>query len=312
MTNKNYAHITFVLDSSGSMGTIKKDTIGGYNEFLRQQKFLTGKLTYTHVEFSSGNPEHRKNERVTRHLITYLPAKCPPLWAIGNNAPPVAVPFIGQISCNTTTNIVIGTSAMVPLLPANNLWIPPVQQWTGGRSTNQYATVENCIDISKAVELTENTYLPSGGTPLLDSIGRAIFETGEVLLALPEDERPDRVLFVILTDGEENVSQEYTKEDIKAIQQHQETKYAWDFMFLGANMDAIAVGGSYGFNSLRTANFCASSAGIGGTFSTLTEKVSTYRCATSKVDATASLNLTSADRTKCMGGDTTTGSGSVS
>ena len=82
--------------------------------------------------------------------------------------------------------------------------------------------------------------VPRGMTALLDAVGRAIAETGERLAAMPEPDRPGLVVFVIVTDGQENSSKEYTKPQIKEMIERQQNDYKWQFTFLGANQDAFA------------------------------------------------------------------------
>lgn len=91
------------------------------------------------------------------------------------------------------------------------------------------------------------TLIPRGGTPLLQALGRTIENTGKRLAALPEAERPARVVMIVITDGEENSSHGYTKEQIRAMVTHQETVYNWKFVYLGANVDAFREGASMGF-----------------------------------------------------------------
>lgn len=97
--------------------------------------------------------------------------------------------------------------------------------------------------------------VPRGGTALLDAVGRAINETGERLSKMPEADRPGLVVFVVMTDGEENSSQEFTKAQIKKMIEHQQLVYNWQFTFLGANQDAFAEAGSIGITASGTANF---------------------------------------------------------
>lgn len=97
--------------------------------------------------------------------------------------------------------------------------------------------------------------VPRGGTALLDAIGRAINETGERLSKMPEADRPGLVVFVVMTDGQENSSQEFTKDRIKTMIEHQQSVYNWQFTFLGANQDAFAEAGSMGMTAAGTANF---------------------------------------------------------
>lgn len=104
--------------------------------------------------------------------------------------------------------------------------------------------------VHKAKPIREVPYChlyPGGGTALLDAVGRAIVETGDRLRKLPEKDRPGLVCFVIITDGQENSSREFTKARIKSMIEHQQEKYNWKFTFLGANQDAFAEGQSLGF-----------------------------------------------------------------
>ena len=119
---------------------------------------------------------------------------------------------------------------------------------------NIYEIVHNGIDI-KTVPPIE--FLPRGGTALLDAIGKTIAITGEWLRAKPEAERPERVVFVILTDGEENASTEYKRPQIMDMIQHQESAYNWQFVFLAANQDAIAAGGTMGVQASASLTYNA-------------------------------------------------------
>lgn len=96
---------------------------------------------------------------------------------------------------------------------------------------------------------------PRGMTALLDAMGRAINETGERLSKTPEPDRPGLVIFVVMTDGLENSSKEFTREQIKARIEEQQQKYNWHFTFLGANQDAFAEAGSMGIQAAGAANF---------------------------------------------------------
>jgi uncharacterized protein YegL len=122
---------------------------------------------------------------------------------------------------------------------------------------------------------------PRGMTALLDAIGRTIDAVGERLRKTPENERPSQVLFVIITDGGENASQEHKGEPgRKAIFDkitHQRTQYAWEFVFLGANQDAIAVGTSLGVSATNSVTYAASVAGSSGLMRGLSANVASYR-----------------------------------
>ena len=96
---------------------------------------------------------------------------------------------------------------------------------------------------------------PRGGTALLDAIGKGATELGEKLRALPEAHRPGLVQVVVVTDGYENSSREWTTEAVKSLIKQQEENYQWDFVFLGANMDAVAVGQSFGFKADKSLTY---------------------------------------------------------
>lgn len=96
---------------------------------------------------------------------------------------------------------------------------------------------------------------PRGWTALLDALGKAINETGERLAAMEEDERPSLVAFVVVTDGLENSSKEFTKSQIKEMIERQTNDYQWQFTFLGADQDAFEEAGGLGFSHDTTSNY---------------------------------------------------------
>jgi hypothetical protein len=97
--------------------------------------------------------------------------------------------------------------------------------------------------------------VPRGSTALLDAVGRAINETGDRLAKMAEPDRPGLVIFVIVTDGEENSSREFSKAQIKEMIDRQQTQYHWQFTFLGANQDAFAEAGGMGIAACGVANY---------------------------------------------------------
>lgn len=99
------------------------------------------------------------------------------------------------------------------------------------------------------------TLVPRGMTALLDALGRAIHETGVRLAAMPESDRPGLVVFVIVTDGEENSSHEFSRAQIKQMIEHQHTQYQWQFTFLGANQDAFAEAAQLGIAPEAVASY---------------------------------------------------------
>jgi hypothetical protein len=116
---------------------------------------------------------------------------------------------------------------------------------------------------------------PRGLTALHDAIGRASTEFGASLAAMPEDERPGKVLVTVITDGGENASREFTGESVKELIQKQKNEFNWEFTFLGANQDAALVGTSLGINHNLT--YVASSAGVAAATADMLDFTSSYR-----------------------------------
>ena len=124
-------------------------------------------------------------------------------------------------------------------------------------------------------EVPEYRLEPRGMTALLDAVGRAINETGIRLKALEEADRPGLVIFVITTDGLENSSTEFTRDQIKEMIEHQQSKYGWHFTFLGANQDAFAEAGAMGMRAGGVANFAMDK--VGTAYEMTSRKVSRMR-----------------------------------
>ncbi len=104
-------------------------------------------------------------------------------------------------------------------------------------------------------QVSRYTLHPRGSTALLDAVGRAVNETGERLAKLPAADRPGLVIFVVMTDGQENSSREFSKAKIKEMIERQQSVYQWHFTFLGANQDAFAEAGGMGMRADGVANF---------------------------------------------------------
>lgn len=197
------ADVSFVLDRSGSMTSVRADTIGGYNSFIEAQKILPGECLATLMQFDD------------QHDVL----------------------FTGQRIQD----------------------VPP---------------------------LTNETFVPRGSTALLDAIGRTINETGKRLSSLAEDRRPSKVIFVILTDGGENSSKEFTRKQIFDMIKLQRETYKWDFVFLGANQDAIQVGTAMGVAAGSTMTYAANSVGTRSAFASASNYVSSSRMGASNVSFT--------------------------
>ncbi len=131
------------------------------------------------------------------------------------------------------------------------------------------------LDDVKLLDAT--SYVPSGQTALLDSIGIAIDAVGERLNGMPEDERPEKVIVAILTDGEENSSREYNHRQILGKIAEQRDKWKWEFVFLAANQDAIKAGTSLGISADKSIAFVATSEGTRDAFKDMSHVVRSYR-----------------------------------
>ncbi|MEU0499194.1 vWA domain-containing protein [Mycobacterium sp. NPDC006124] len=140
---------------------------------------------------------------------------------------------------------------------------------------------------------------PRGATALLDAIGRLITDVGAELAAMEETERPGHVIVVVMTDGMENSSREWTPEAVNAAIKRQEGEYSWYFVFLGANMDAVAVGARLGFSADRSMTYDASDQGVASAMAATTSYVSRQRRA---VDAMPAPGFSEADRASARGG----------
>lgn len=142
---------------------------------------------------------------------------------------------------------------------------------------NEYSLLKDNVSIDEVEELNRETYSPRASTALYDAIGRTINTVGARLAGTPEDERPERVMLVILTDGYENSSREFTQDKIFEMIQRQENDYNWEFIYLGANQDAMATGMGLGFKSASTKTFLASGDGVKDLYSDISNTVSMYR-----------------------------------
>jgi uncharacterized protein YegL len=136
---------------------------------------------------------------------------------------------------------------------------------------------EKVYELKNISEISSISIEPRGGTALIDAVSRAINDVGERLKATKEEDRPENVIFLILTDGEENSSKEFTLEKMKESITHQQDVYSWKFVFLGTNIDAISAGSSYGVAVGTTLGFASTSKGISSTFDTLSKATACYR-----------------------------------
>lgn len=119
--------------------------------------------------------------------------------------------------------------------------------------------------------------LPRGGTALLDAWGQLITEFGEELAALPEEERPANVVFVVVTDGEENSSKEWTRDKLFEAVKRQTEEYGWQFLFLAANQDAVAEGHKYGVSASHSMSYGATGQGVANSYTASSASITRTR-----------------------------------
>lgn len=191
---ENLMELVFIIDRSGSMAGLERDTIDGYNSFIQEQKKVEGEVTLSTVLFN-----------------------------------------------------------------------------------DSFDVVHNRVDIRSVKPLTKNEYYAQGSTALLDAIGRSIVYIGERLEETKEEKRPSKVMFVITTDGMENSSCEYTYKRIKEMIKHQTEIYSWEFLFLGANIDAVGVAQDIGIRAERAVRYNNNSAGVRMNYNIMSNTVSKMR-----------------------------------
>lgn len=144
-----------------------------------------------------------------------------------------------------------------------------------------YRLVHDFVKIAGVPDLDKDTYRPNGGTALLDAMGTTIDSVGRKLAAMPEEERPSKVIFLIITDGHENSSHHYFAPQIRQMVEHQKDVYSWEFVFMGANIDAIASGTALGISAQNTLNYAPTAAGTHQLYRSISENMSTYRASNS-------------------------------
>ena len=133
------------------------------------------------------------------------------------------------------------------------------------------------VEIGKIAPMTERDYTVRGCTALLDAIGGAIHHIGNVHKYARAEDVPEHTLFIITTDGMENASRNYTAEKVKQMIERQKTKYGWEFLFLGANIDAVETARPFGIAPDRAANYRCDSRGTALNFEVLSETISDVR-----------------------------------
>jgi len=142
---------------------------------------------------------------------------------------------------------------------------------------NGYELIHDRTDIKAIGPITDKEYQVGGSTALLDAIGRTISKIGSAQKHTSENYRAEKVMFVIITDGEENSSREYSADKVRALIERQKEKYGWEFIFLGANIDAVATAGRFGISADRAVDYLADSKGTELNFRVMAKTVSKFR-----------------------------------
>jgi hypothetical protein len=135
------------------------------------------------------------------------------------------------------------------------------------------------IPLRKMPRMTEEDYYVRGCTALLDAVGGAIHHIGNVHKYARKEDRPDKTVFVIITDGMENASRRYSYEKVRGLIERQKEKYGWEFLFLGANIYAVAVASRVGISADRAVEYNCDDIGVELNYRTVSEAVSSMRTA---------------------------------
>ena len=142
---------------------------------------------------------------------------------------------------------------------------------------DQYELLHDRINLRGVAPITDREYFVRGNTALLDAVGKTINKIGNAQKRTVEPERAEHVVVVITTDGKENASREFNEENVRRMIEHQRSKYGWEFIFLGANIDAIATAERYGIGKGRAANYHADAEGTALNYSVISQTVSRVR-----------------------------------
>ena len=143
---------------------------------------------------------------------------------------------------------------------------------------NGSKVIHDRVPVREVAPMTEKDYAVGGGTALLDAIGGAIHHIGNVHKYARQEDVPEHTLFVITTDGMENASRSYGSGEVKAMIERQKEKHGWEFLFLGANIDAVETAGRFGIGADRAVNYRSDSEGTRLNYEVLSKTVSAVRC----------------------------------
>ena len=143
---------------------------------------------------------------------------------------------------------------------------------------DQSRVIHDRVPISKVERLTGRDYVPQGCTALLDAVGGAIHHIGNIHKYARDEDVPEHTMFVIMTDGYENASRRYSSDKVKAMIERQKNKYGWEFLFIGANIDAVDTAESFGIERSRAVNYHADKKGTKVVYDAISAPLTSMRC----------------------------------
>ena len=151
--------------------------------------------------------------------------------------------------------------------------------------SDESVVIHDRVDLRKIEPLTDKQYCVGGCTALIDAIGGAIHHIGNVHKYAREEDRPEHTIFVITTDGMENASRMYSSDRVKQMIQHEKEKYGWEFLFLGANIDAVETAAHFGIARDRAVRFHNDSKGQAINYRTVSRAVTQVRSSAPLADS---------------------------
>ena len=150
---------------------------------------------------------------------------------------------------------------------------------------NVSEVIHDRVDIQKIEPMTRKEYYVRGCTALLDAVGGAIRHIGNVHKYAREEDRPEKTLFVITTDGMENASHRYTYDKVRHMIERQKERYGWEFLFLGANIDAAAEAKRFGIDESMAANYHCDEVGTALNYEVISEAITSVRACAAPLSA---------------------------
>ena len=143
--------------------------------------------------------------------------------------------------------------------------------------SNNSTVIHDRVDVRKVEPMTDRQYFVGGGTALIDAIGGAIHHIANVHKYAREEDRPEHTVFVITTDGMENACHRYSSDEVKAMVRKEKEQFGWEFLFLGANIDAVETAARFGIGRDRAVNFHSDSRGQTLNYKVVSEAVCQVR-----------------------------------